>query len=154
MTPAQKRVMAAAAALAAYAAGCAPTKPEPFNAAADTEKLDYARPHSIEDADDYIVPRQPRARASRSRPAGLSRLEEAPAGSGCTLEDIKRLESGGNYQAQNPRSTASGAYQVLNSTWNGYAGYQRAADAPPEIQDQFARELYARRGSQPWVVCR
>ncbi len=74
-------------------------------------------------------------------------------GGSCSLSDIKRMESGGDYRAQNPVSTASGAYQVLNGTWGGYGGYSRAGDAPPDVQDKFARELYAKHGSQPWVVC-
>ena len=56
------------------------------------------------------------------------------------LETIRTLESGGNYQATAAGSTASGAYQFLDSTWNNYGGYQRAADAPPEVQDAKAAE--------------
>ncbi len=74
-------------------------------------------------------------------------------GGGCSLSDIKRMESGGDYRAQNPVSTASGAYQVLNGTWGGYGGYKRAGDAPVHVQDKFAQSLYAKHGSQPWVVC-
>jgi hypothetical protein len=50
------------------------------------------------------------------------------------------LESRGNYAAQARGSTASGAYQVIDSTWNGYGGYRRSVDAPASIQDQFAYE--------------
>ena len=45
------------------------------------------------------------------------------------------------YQAQNPRSTASGAYQYLRSTWAnvsrmaGYPGYAQAKHAPIHVQD-------------------
>jgi murein DD-endopeptidase MepM/ murein hydrolase activator NlpD len=52
----------------------------------------------------------------------------------------RELESGGNYGAVARGSTASGAYQVIDSTWNGYGGYARAVDAPPAVQDQFAYE--------------
>ena len=106
---------------------------------------------------DVALANPPRAtvrRVARSKPRARVAAPAPATRGGCSLEDIKRKESGGRYDAQNPRSTASGAYQVLDGTWNGYQGYRRASDAPPEVQDQFARELYARRGSQPWVVCR
>lgn len=45
------------------------------------------------------------------------------------------------YQAQNPRSSASGAYQWLDGSWvtvsrmAGHPGYARAKDAPAWVQD-------------------
>lgn len=60
------------------------------------------------------------------------------------LACVRRHESGGNYQAQNPTSTASGAYQYLRSTWltmsarAGHAGYPTARSAPPWVQDAVA----------------
>jgi murein DD-endopeptidase MepM/ murein hydrolase activator NlpD len=56
------------------------------------------------------------------------------------LETIRTLESSGNYRAEAGGSTASGAYQFLDSTWNGYGGYTHAADAPPASQDAKAIE--------------
>ncbi len=56
------------------------------------------------------------------------------------LATIRTRESGGNYSAQAAGSTASGAYQFLDGTWNGYAGYTHAADAPPAVQDAKAVE--------------
>lgn len=56
------------------------------------------------------------------------------------LETIRTLESGGNYQARAAGSTASGAYQFLDSTWNDYGGYGRAADAPAAVQDAKATD--------------
>jgi hypothetical protein len=68
------------------------------------------------------------------------------------LEKIKQCESGGNYQAQNRSSTASGAYQFLDSTWAGYGGYSKARLAPASVQDQKARDTYARSGTRPWAA--
>lgn len=56
------------------------------------------------------------------------------------LATIRQLESGGNYTARNPHSTASGAYQFINSTWGGYGGYSTAAAAPKHVQDAKARQ--------------
>jgi hypothetical protein len=55
--------------------------------------------------------------------------------------------------ARNPSSGASGKYQVLDSTWDGYGGYGSAADAPESVQDQWAAEAYAQSGCDPWGGC-
>jgi Transglycosylase-like domain len=72
---------------------------------------------------------------------------------GDTLACIRAHESdsAGGYSAVNSSSGAGGAYQALPSTWDGYAGYARAQDAPPEIQDQWAREAIAASGTRPWA---
>ncbi len=64
-----------------------------------------------------------------------------PAELGAILATIRQLESGGDYAAQARTSTASGAYQFVNGTWNGFGGYARAADAPPAVQDAAAVQL-------------
>lgn len=61
---------------------------------------------------------------------------------GVAMATTRWLESGNRYDAQARGSTASGAYQILDSTWNGYGGYARAVLAPPEVQDQFAYESF------------
>lgn len=61
---------------------------------------------------------------------------------GVAMSTTRWLESGNRYDAQARGSTASGAYQILDSTWNGYGGYPRAVLAPPEVQDQFAYEAF------------
>lgn len=57
----------------------------------------------------------------------------------------------GTYSAENPISTASGAYQILDTTWSGYGGFTHAADAPAAVQDQRARDLWNNgRGGGNW----
>jgi hypothetical protein len=74
---------------------------------------------------------------------------DPPPPAGCTdpgasiaivLATIRTIESGGDYHAHAAGSTASGAYQLLDSTWAGYGSYARAADAPPGVQDAKAAE--------------
>jgi hypothetical protein len=61
------------------------------------------------------------------------------------LDTIKERESSNNYQAQAKTSSASGAYQFIDETWQTWqrksgvgTNYARAKDAPPEIQDKVA----------------
>lgn len=43
----------------------------------------------------------------------------------------------GWYQAQNPTSSASGAYQFTKRTWAFHRGFTRAKDAPDWVQDEM-----------------
>jgi hypothetical protein len=61
------------------------------------------------------------------------------------LYGLRQHESGGNYTAKSRISTASGAYQYINGTWNRFRGYLEARQAPPAVQDERARmDLVAR----------
>ena len=90
--------------------------------------------------------------------AALQTPAEPPAHTppGGFLACVRRHESGGNYQAENPVSTASGAYQFLDSTWRtmsaraGHSGYGHAADAPPHIQDAVATHTVNSGWSSAW----
>ncbi len=76
--------------------------------------------------------------------------ETAPAAG---LDAIAKCESGGNPQAQNAGSTASGLYQFLDSSWRAYGGSKygpRAKDATPAQQTEIAHAAVARSGLTPW----
>jgi hypothetical protein len=92
--------------------------------------------------------------ASRRRSSGASR---GGGGGGTCAGSIPGhviyRESKCDPRAVNSSSGAAGKYQVLESTWDGYGGYQSAADAPEELQDQWAAEAYAQAGCRPWGGC-
>jgi hypothetical protein len=75
-------------------------------------------------------------------------------------------ESRGSYDAVNPRGCYQkgsdgewyrgcyGKWQFSIPTWGGYMGYEKAIDAPPEIQDAKAIELWdGGNGCTHWNAC-
>ena len=73
------------------------------------------------------------------------------------LHRIAECESGGDWTADNPRSTASGKWQWINSTWRSLdasEGYSRAKHAPPHVQRAAAVELFEAAGTRPWNASR
>lgn len=98
---------------------------------------------------------EPPAQASEPQPAPAPATSYG-SGSGCDYAipcEIVMCESGGNYDAENPTSTASGAYQIIDGTWDGYGGYSHASDAPPHIQDERAAQIYAGGSGRGNWVC-
>jgi hypothetical protein len=104
------------------------------------------------------------ARAARSAQVRSARVSRAPTPAGAsgvptdgayggTLACIRAHESdtAGGYSAYNRSSGAAGAYQVLPSTWNGFGGYASAAQAPPAVQDAWARSAISQVGTRPWA---
>lgn len=100
-----------------------------------------------------LAEQQAAAAAAHHRRASVPWGAHRAGGGDGTLACIRRHESdtSGGYQAINRSSGAGGAYQALPSTWAGYAGYARAQDAPPDVQDRWAREAIASAGTRPWA---
>ena len=75
------------------------------------------------------------------------------------LTCVRRVESGGNYQAVSPGGQYLGAYQFLQATWDSTANHIRARDlvgvdphtASPTLQDDMAWALYQWQGTGPWA---
>lgn len=75
------------------------------------------------------------------------------------LRLIMQFESGGQ-NIKNPKSTASGYFQFLDSTWKEIAPqvgidirkYPTAMSASYALQEAAATKLYEQRGFQPWTV--
>lgn len=72
---------------------------------------------------------------------------------------IRSCESGDghgsyDYRAENPSSTASGAWQIIDGTWGGYGGYHHASSAPRDVQDARAMQIYRESGTRPWNASR
>lgn len=146
----KRLALAAATTLAA----CSPTPTAPAPPPTTT-----TAPPAPTTAPTTAPPPQVAAHPPRPVPAEVGATTPEPTTEGmpgqeATLAAIARCESGGDYNAENPTSTASGRYQVLDSTWDGYGGYERASDAPPDVQEAWAREAYARAGTTPWRASR
>lgn len=133
------------------------TRPVITEAADQTANLEQAIAAAT-----IVVP-HPRARTvSRSRP--VSSPSRAATGNLPPIH-VKYCESKGDYSAESRTSSASGAWQILDSTWrtedaNGdgvkdsFRGYTHAASAPPDVQDERAAQLWAGgRGSHNWAAC-
>ncbi len=66
------------------------------------------------------------------------------------LSALKSKESSGDYNAKNPKSSASGGYQFIDSTWRSLSNkygigteYKTAKSAPSEVQDIVAARYVA-----------
>ncbi len=72
--------------------------------------------------------------------------------SAVAFEDLRWCESGNDYGLDTGNGYY-GAYQFSPETWwgLGYGGYPH--EAPPEVQDQAARELQSLYGWGQWPGC-
>lgn len=71
----------------------------------------------------------------------------------CSPTGIFYAESGGNWYVTNPRSSASGGFQYLDSTWAGHRGYRRAVHAPAWVQwERFQQTWAGGAGRAHWAA--
>jgi hypothetical protein len=66
---------------------------------------------------------------------------------------VMMCESRGDIHAENPSSSASGKWQIVNGTWGNFMGYPTAASAPEWVQDERARQIYAGGAGRHHWVC-
>lgn len=74
---------------------------------------------------------------------------------GTEFERIARCESGGNPGAKNPHSSASGTYQFLTSSWEGYGKELWGSTEGKDIfsakdNTELAAYVYKKYGSGSW----
>jgi hypothetical protein len=63
---------------------------------------------------------------------------------------IIRHESGGNPDADNPRSSAKGLFQVLGSMWASHYGIDEADLYEPVTNVHIARDIWENYGWSAW----
>lgn len=118
------------------------------------------------DVDRYLASqRASRGGAPRWGDSGHPRWDRVPAWTRVFGLCVRRHESltAGHYRAENPVSSASGAYQFLDSTWRGIAywtkwrgeyiarKYSRASSAPAWVQDLVFLHSVMRGGQRHWL---
>lgn len=145
---------------AGFVVALIPTFLAAFNNDQPAPKLGHARiADSVPPVNVWSATPPPPTTTTTQRMVRAAAVSVARFGSGACGGDLPpcsvlACESGGNLTAQNPTSSASGKWQILDSTWNGYAGFQRAMHAPEDVQDAKARELYAGgAGAFHWRSC-
>lgn len=67
---------------------------------------------------------------------------------------VIRNESGGNPSADNPRSSATGLFQVLSSLWSDHYGVSYQQLLEPEVNTRVARAIWDESGWQAWSAYR
>lgn len=73
-----------------------------------------------------------------------------PAAEVDTAMCIIRHESNGDSDADNPRSSARGLFQVLGSLWAPHFGISRADLYDPAVNTRIAARIWEKQGWQAW----
>ena len=123
-----------------------PTPAAPPSAAVGTAGPSRPLPGPATSSSEVVPPVTPDVRVRTRVPTSLlDTVPESDVSSGevTPAEAIRRCESDGIYTAENPVSSASGAYQFISSTWTAVTGLKPPASAyPREVQDAAFRELW------------
>jgi peptidoglycan hydrolase CwlO-like protein len=94
---------------------------------------------------------QQAAAAAAGSGATPTAVGPAPSGGWTIPAQVVQCESGGQNLTPNSAG-ASGYYQFMPGTWNGYGGYSQAYQAPKSLQDQRAEQLWnGGAGASNWV---
>lgn len=97
---------------------------------------------------------EPPVEGSGDRWGSTGTVNGYPCGGALPTCRVLSCESGGNPYAENPSSSASGLWQIIDGTWNGFGGYYHAADAPWDVQNDKAAQLWAGgAGAGHWRAC-
>lgn len=104
----------------------------------ETAHLDLIESTVIEESDDPVERWRPLVRA------------EFPPSEVETALCIIRHESAGRPNADNPRSSARGLFQVLGSLWAPHYGVSRSALYDPVTNTRIARDIWDEQGWRAW----
>lgn len=114
------------------------------------------------------APVPPKVVALTHSPARIVHLSAQPGAVSFTNQEmrVRSCESGPNgyatdgraydynYTEENSSSTASGAWQFVDGTWNDFMGYSHASLAPRSVQDLKARRYIDANGLSAWDASR
>ncbi|NKI40784.1 DUF348 domain-containing protein [Streptomyces sp. LD120] len=112
------------------------------------ERLREPRPEVVRTGTKKRPPAERPHRPAPGAPVHIPRSSGGP-----NWAALAQCESGGRPGAVDPSGTYGGLYQFDARTWQSLGGTGLPQHASPEEQTARAKQLYAKRGAQPWPVC-